>query len=42
MSKVWGHRGAKGYYPENTLSSFEGAIKQNADGIELEIGRAHV
>lgn len=37
MIKVWGHRGAKGYYPENTLVSFEGAIKQKADGIELDV-----
>ncbi|QSX05199.1 glycerophosphodiester phosphodiesterase [Sedimentibacter sp. zth1] len=37
MTKVWAHRGAKGYYPENTLISFEGAIKQKADGIELDV-----
>lgn len=37
MNKVWGHRGAKGYYPENTMVSFEGAIKQKADGIELDV-----
>ncbi len=37
MTKVWAHRGASGYYPENTISSFEGAIKQNADGIELDV-----
>ncbi len=37
MTKVWAHRGASGYYPENTMTSFEGAIKQNADGIELDV-----
>ncbi|HBB29774.1 MAG TPA: hypothetical protein DC000_11135, partial [Clostridiales bacterium] len=37
MTKVWAHRGASGYYPENTISSFEGAIKQSADGIELDV-----
>lgn len=37
MTKVWAHRGASGYYPENTISSFEGAIKQKADGIELDV-----
>lgn len=37
MTKVWAHRGAKGYYPENTLVSFEGAIKQKSDGIELDV-----
>lgn len=37
MIKVWAHRGAKGYYPENTLVSFEAAIKQGADGIELDV-----
>lgn len=37
MIKVWAHRGARGYYPENTLAAFEGAIKQGADGIELDV-----
>lgn len=32
-----GHRGAKGYEPENTLISFEKAIKMGADGIELDV-----
>jgi glycerophosphoryl diester phosphodiesterase len=32
-----GHRGAKGYEPENTLISFEKAIQLNADGIELDV-----
>ncbi|MGK4566127.1 glycerophosphodiester phosphodiesterase [Flavobacterium sp. 3HN19-14] len=32
-----GHRGAKGYFPENTLLSFGKAIEMNADGIELDV-----
>lgn len=32
-----GHRGAKGYEPENTLVSFEKAIEMDADGIELDV-----
>lgn len=34
---IWGHRGASGYAPENTLSSFQLAAEQKADGIELDI-----
>lgn len=37
MTKIWAHRGASGYYPENTLPSFHGAIDLKADGIELDI-----
>jgi glycerophosphoryl diester phosphodiesterase len=36
MLKI-GHRGAKGYEPENTLVSFEKAINMGADGIELDV-----
>lgn len=36
-TKIWAHRGASGYAPENTLEAFELAIHQNADGIELDI-----
>ena len=32
-TKVWAHRGASGYRPENTMEAFELAIKQGADGI---------
>lgn len=32
-----GHRGAKGYEPENTLISFQKAIYLNVDGIELDV-----
>jgi glycerophosphoryl diester phosphodiesterase len=39
MNKILkiGHRGAKGYEPENTLISFEKAIEMEADGIELDV-----
>ena len=30
-TKVWAHRGASGYAPENTLEAFELAAKQKAD-----------
>lgn len=37
MTLIFGHRGAKAYYAENTLLSFEQAIAMGADGIELDI-----
>ncbi|WP_281238667.1 glycerophosphodiester phosphodiesterase [Flavobacterium praedii] len=39
MNKILkiGHRGAKGYEPENTLVSFEKALQMGADGIELDV-----
>lgn len=36
-TQVWAHRGASGYAPENTMNAFELAIKQNADGVELDV-----
>jgi glycerophosphoryl diester phosphodiesterase len=36
MLKI-GHRGAKGYRPENTLASFQYAVDAKADGIELDV-----
>ncbi|MEP7294460.1 MAG: glycerophosphodiester phosphodiesterase family protein [Chloroflexota bacterium] len=36
-SLVFGHRGAKAYAPMNTLPSFELALVQGADGIELDV-----
>jgi glycerophosphoryl diester phosphodiesterase len=36
MLKI-GHRGARGYEPENTLISFEKALKLGVDQIELDI-----
>ncbi len=37
MIQVQGHRGASGYYPENTLASFRAAVEMHADGIECDI-----
>lgn len=34
---VFGHRGACGYLPENTMASFELAFEQGADGIEFDV-----
>lgn len=36
-TKVWAHRGASGYMPENTLPSFQKAVELGADGVELDI-----
>lgn len=36
-SKIWAHRGASFYAPENTLEAFDIAVKQKADGIELDV-----
>lgn len=35
--KIWGHRGASAYAPENTLEAFELAERQGADGVELDV-----
>lgn len=37
MTKVFAHRGASGYAPENTLEAFVIAMEQGADGIELDV-----
>lgn len=37
MTKIWAHRGASGYAPENTLESFGLAVEQKADGVELDV-----
>ncbi len=37
MQKIFAHRGASGYAPENTLEAFELAAKIGADGVELDI-----
>jgi glycerophosphoryl diester phosphodiesterase len=37
MTKVFAHRGASGYAPENTLAAFKLADDQGADGIELDV-----
>lgn len=37
VTKIWAHRGASGYAPENTLKAFELAIDMGADGVELDV-----
>ena len=37
MAKIWAHRGASAYAPENTLEAFQLAIDMKADGIELDV-----
>ncbi|MEG0996907.1 MAG: glycerophosphodiester phosphodiesterase [Clostridia bacterium] len=37
MQCVYGHRGASGYAPENTLEAFEMAAKMGAAGVELDV-----
>jgi len=34
---ILGHRGAMGYAPENTITSFKKAIEQGCDGFELDV-----
>jgi len=36
-TKIWAHRGASGYAPENTMEAFRLAYNLKADGIELDI-----
>lgn len=36
-TKIWAHRGASAYAPENSLHAFDLAIKMGADGVELDI-----
>ena len=35
--KIWAHRGAAGYAPENTMEAYILAHQQGADGIELDV-----
>ncbi|TFK28542.1 PLC-like phosphodiesterase [Coprinopsis marcescibilis] len=37
LPDCWGHRGASAAFPENTLASFELAIKDGAEGIETDV-----
>jgi len=37
MSLNFAHRGASGYYPENTILAFEKAIEMGCDGIETDV-----
>ena len=36
-TKVYGHRGSKGHYPENTMLGFRGAIEAGVAGMEIDI-----
>ena len=35
--KIFAHRGASGYAPENTLAAFRLAEEQGSDGVELDV-----
>ena len=35
--KIWAHRGASAYAPENTMPAFELAYELGADGVELDV-----
>ena len=37
MSLIYGHRGASGHAPENTLEAFRLALDMGADGFELDV-----
>ena len=37
MQRIFAHRGASAYAPENTLEAFELAVKMGADGVELDV-----
>ena len=37
MSLIYGHRGASGHAPENTLEAFRLAMEMGADGFELDV-----
>ena len=37
MQKIFGHRGASAYAPENTLEAFAMAAQMGADGVELDV-----
>ncbi|MBM7539920.1 glycerophosphodiester phosphodiesterase family protein [Amphibacillus cookii] len=37
MVDVYGHRGSKGLYPENTMLGMRQAIHEGADGVELDV-----
>ncbi|MEH7011031.1 glycerophosphodiester phosphodiesterase [Neobacillus niacini] len=36
-TKIYGHRGSMGDFPENTLLSFQKAIEQGVEGLELDV-----
>lgn len=36
-TKIWAHRGASAYAPENTIPAFKLALQMGADGLELDV-----
>ncbi len=36
-TKIWAHRGASAYAPENTIAAFKLALDMGADGVELDV-----
>lgn len=40
MTQIWGHRGSSGSAPENTLAAFDLAVRQGAQGVELDAQRS--
>ena len=36
-TQIWAHRGASSKAPENTMEAFEQAVREGADGIELDV-----
>lgn len=37
MTSIYAHRGASGQCPENTMAAFKQALKDGADGIEMDV-----
>jgi glycerophosphoryl diester phosphodiesterase len=37
MTKIVGHRGARGLAPENTIESIEAALAHHVDGVEIDV-----
>jgi glycerophosphoryl diester phosphodiesterase len=37
MSKIIGHRGSCGEFPENTVLGIKEAIKNDVDGVEIDV-----
>ncbi|KAI0036709.1 PLC-like phosphodiesterase [Vararia minispora EC-137] len=37
FTECWGHRGASAAFPENTLASFEAAMRDGSEGIESDV-----
>jgi glycerophosphoryl diester phosphodiesterase len=37
MTKIFGHRGARGLAPENTVKAIETALSHHVDGVEIDV-----